>query len=219
MNHQEFVQLALKTESRPRHMALTLAERDAVLSILRAVVALGGALDIFKKYMFYRKPVTNDDGTVQYVTGKPLNVPGVQNSLAEVTRHTTSAARSMLEIRDGVFNTATTILSLTPQQLRIAHGIIGKSTEGTELVEALLKMIETGVIDIVNVGEEMADDDWYDAVIYDATGLSEDRLRAAVIKKLQDKETGRYKTAEFSADAAVNRDVTAERAILEANVA
>lgn len=221
MNQKDFAAQALQTESRLPFMEVGQAEKAAVLSILRAIIELGGALDIFKKYMFYRKEVivpsekAGQDSVVTY-KGKPLNLSGAQNRLIEASRHTTDAARSLLEVEDGKYNQPV-MLAVSPSQLRIAHGIIGKMTEGVELGEIMVNMVETGELDIVHLGEEMADDDWYNALILDAAQLDEGRLRQAVIKKLQDKQIGRYREG-FSPEASANRDVAVERAGLEASL-
>lgn len=91
------------------------------------------------------------------------------------------------------------------------HGIIGVATESSELVEALLKSIETGDdLDKVNLMEEVGDIMWYQNLILTQAGYSfehaADRNIAKLAKRYPDK---------FTEDAALNRDVVAERAILE----
>ncbi len=79
------------------------------------------------------------------------------------------------------------------------------------MVEAIKKQYETGELDVVNFGEELGDCDWYKAIGHDASGVSEEEARVKNIAKLHKK---RYKNG-FSEDAAINRDLTGERAILE----
>lgn len=97
---------------------------------------------------------------------------------------------------------------------RVAHGILGAATESGELVEAAIKFIE-GEGDFVNLKEEVGDVHWYLAVLADALGLTTDQCLEAVIKKLKDKKKGRYAAGVFTEDAAVDRDTTAERELLE----
>lgn len=101
-----------------------------------------------------------------------------------------------------------------PIDTRIAHGILGAGTESGELVEAAIKFIE-GEGDLVNLKEEVGDVHWYLAVLADALGLTTDQCLEAVIKKLKDKKKGRYADGVFTAEAAVDRDTSAERELLE----
>ena len=84
-------------------------------------------------------------------------------------------------------------------------------TEAGEVIEAVIKSMETGVLDKVNVGEELADSDWYKTIIHDAVGVSEAEGRAKNIEKLR-KRYGE----KFSTEAALTRDLAAERKVLEA---
>ena len=93
---------------------------------------------------------------------------------------------------------------------RIFHGIVGMHTESTELLEALVKAIETGELDKVNVGEETSDSNWYQAILLDALGQSWQKMLETNIKKLED----RYNDS-FSNDSANNRDLKSEREVLE----
>lgn len=83
---------------------------------------------------------------------------------------------------------------------RITHAIVGFGTEGGELCKALADHLEGADLDIVNLGEEFFDADWYKAIFLDATGISE--------------EMARYPD-KFDARRALHRDLGAERAILE----
>lgn len=94
---------------------------------------------------------------------------------------------------------------------RQVHGIMGVATESSELVEALLKAIESGNdLDNVNLMEEVGDVCWYSAVILDEAGYTFEQAADRNIAKL----TKRYPD-KFSETDAVERDVDAERAILE----
>lgn len=101
-----------------------------------------------------------------------------------------------------------------PIDTRVAHGILGAATESGELVEAAIKVID-GEGDFVNLKEEVGDVHWYLSVLADALGLTTDQCLEAVIKKLKDKEKGRYAKGVFTAEDAVDRDVAAERELLE----
>ena len=95
---------------------------------------------------------------------------------------------------------------------RIFHSIVGICTESGELAELLARTIgfpENG-FDVVNFGEELGDIDWYKAIGTDATGLNPDNILDTVIKKLQKRYPDK-----FTSDDAINRNVDAERSLLE----
>lgn len=93
----------------------------------------------------------------------------------------------------------------------LVHGILGIATEGVELVQALQKTLNGGeAIDTVNVLEECGDVLWYVALILRKSGKSFDEAMRTVIAKLRKRFPDK-----FTAYDAKNRDLTAERAILE----
>lgn len=104
-----------------------------------------------------------------------------------------------------------------PQQfIDILHGIAGIATEATEMVEAMQQAFQAeGVptFDGINLVEEGGDSLWYHALLFRAIGTDFPEVMRVNIEKLQRK---RYKNAQFTAAAAINRDVAAERALLEA---
>lgn len=93
----------------------------------------------------------------------------------------------------------------------IFHGIIGAATEAGEMVESLLSSMETQTpIDEVNLKEEIGDLFWYIAEITRALGWSFEEIMDLNISKLK-----RRYGEKFSTEAAINRDVKAERELLE----
>lgn len=93
----------------------------------------------------------------------------------------------------------------------IIHGIIGKATEAGELLEALFDTtIYNKDLDIVNIGEEIGDGLWYDAILLDAIGSTFANVQKINIDKLRH----RY-PAKFTEYDAQNRDLFGERKILE----
>ena len=92
----------------------------------------------------------------------------------------------------------------------IIHAIIGKATEAVEGLELLSRTIKTKIFDPVNAKEETFDGQWYDAILCNAIGITfEDGQRnniAKLRKRFGDK---------FSEYDAVNRDLGAEREVLE----
>jgi NTP pyrophosphatase (non-canonical NTP hydrolase) len=94
---------------------------------------------------------------------------------------------------------------------KVLHAIVGLSTECGELMEAIYKAKWSGQkFDEVNCKEELGDLFWYMAIIFREYGFSlED-----VLQRNADKLNLRY-GAKFSEDKAINRDLTAERKVLE----
>jgi len=93
----------------------------------------------------------------------------------------------------------------------ILHGIIGKATEGCELLEALERSLNTGAaLDFINVAEEIGDGMWYDAILAKAIGVTFEEVQATNIAKLRKRYPEKYADAE-----AITRDLDAERTVLE----
>lgn len=102
----------------------------------------------------------------------------------------------------------------TEQGFGILHAILGVSSEAGELVDAMKKhMIYGKPLDLVNLSEEVGDVMWYLALLCKHCGVSFEQVWAANIAKL----AKRY-PEKFSEDAALNRDIGAERQILDANL-
>lgn len=94
---------------------------------------------------------------------------------------------------------------------RLFHGVIGILTESGELADALLlSLCKKQPIDGINVLEELGDLAWYQAIIIDSTGAYWDDILEKNISKLRQ----RY-PLKFTSEAAINRDVQAERTILD----
>lgn len=121
------------------------------------------------------------------------------------------------EAEDPISATSTTVQDgLTRAQISgdLFHGIIGLATEASELVEALRKpLANRGVyMDYVNLEEEIGDNLWYTQTIATAIGTTLDRSAVANTAKLK-----RRYPHNFTEDAAINRDVAAEREVLESH--
>lgn len=93
----------------------------------------------------------------------------------------------------------------------IIHGIIGKATEAGELLEALAATaVEGAPLDKVNIGEEIGDGFWYDALLLRAIGSDFAKEQRRNIAKLRRRFPDRF--TEYDA---ANRDLLGEREILE----
>ena len=93
---------------------------------------------------------------------------------------------------------------------RLYHYYLGLFTESGELLEALLKALKSGKLDIVNLKEEHGDLDWYKSQASTTIGSTLIEEMALNDKKLH----ARYEKG-FSNDKAMKRDTDKERKILE----
>lgn len=99
-------------------------------------------------------------------------------------------------------------------RIDLEHGAMGVVTEGGELTDILKRFkFYAKPIDWVNVAEEAGDVLWYVAMIARACGLTLEDIACANIAKL----AKRYPD-KFSNEAALNRDLAAERKTLEKHV-
>lgn len=97
---------------------------------------------------------------------------------------------------------------------KLTHYALGLGTEVGEIQDALKKYVAYGKpVDLVNLVEEAGDVLWYLSRLLEACGSSFDEAFFKNNAKLK----ARY-GEKFSEHAALNRDLKAERAILEANV-
>jgi hypothetical protein len=94
------------------------------------------------------------------------------------------------------------------------HCAIGASTESGELLDAFKKHIYyKKELDIINVGEEIADIQWYLFNLCRLLNLDMEKLLENNIDKLRKRYGDK-----FSSDKAINRDVEAERKVLEGGI-
>jgi NTP pyrophosphatase (non-canonical NTP hydrolase) len=96
--------------------------------------------------------------------------------------------------------------------IRLIHGIVGVATEACEMLELLFKVVvERKPYDAVNLNEECGDVLWYLACCLNANGATFEEVQRQNIAKLRKRYPNKF--TEYDA---VNRDVDAERSILEA---
>ncbi len=96
---------------------------------------------------------------------------------------------------------------------RLLHGLIGVCTEVGEGQDALKKAIIYGKeLDEKNLIEELGDKLWYIALALDALGATMSEAMLMNLHKLAVRYGGK-----FSKEAALNRDLEAERQVFEEN--
>lgn len=192
MDSKTYIDNALRTESRLDKLPMNLG---GTLRMLALLVAASNVADTFKRGVFYGKGLNKQ---------KLLDELGVlQDALYDAQR-----VLSRLDVPED------SPVELTPPNLRLLHGFIGVYGEAGEGLEAVIRQIITGQLDLTNVGEELGDQQWYQAIISDETGVTFEQTRETNIAKLK----LRYGD-KFSSEAATERDLVAERAVLEEGLA
>ena len=189
---QNFTQLALRTESRPK--SLQNLSKQEVLELLGLMIAAGAAIDTAKRAIFYGKPLDKEKicSELSMLSAKAIDLSNlIEDDIVKLQGEEHRAPN-----------------------LRLLHTTLGIFGEAGELAEAMEKQMLTGELDMVNVSEELGDADWYKQIGHDETGVSEADVRAKIIAKLQK----RY-PEKFTSEAAHNRDLAAERAALEGTTA
>lgn len=95
--------------------------------------------------------------------------------------------------------------------IRLLHAAMGMATEAGEFLDMLKKHIFYGKpMDFVNAKEEVGDQMWYAGLAIDVLQTTFNEVLTVNIDKLR----ARY-PEKFTEEAAINRDLNIERAILE----
>lgn len=211
MDSKTYIAGALRTESVPEELNINEVGLHAMLEI---GIAAGTLLDQAKRRLYYNsatKTVLLDrdkmldalqrlHGMVTYLgycveTGIDLDNRLSLEQLLDMQAELPEEVRSF---------------HLDKLDVRLTHAALGCFTEAAELLEPIKAQYETGAMDRVNFGEEIGDLEWYQAIGFNATGVTEASVREKNIAKLKK----RY-PEKFTSDAAVTRDLAAERTILE----
>lgn len=197
MNLQEYTVAALETES---VIDTFTVDQTQLTAVLDATIAAGNLLDVIKKDTFYGLPKTEEKQAARL---KRME----QNAVALVGAGPSAAITFLPQVQSTV--TKRNLANIDP---RVAHAIIGLATESVELLEALRDAITTGqAIDGVNILEELGDLNWYHAIAVDALGGNWEKIQETNIAKLRERNKGN----KFNAQATIERDTQAERALLE----
>lgn len=188
MELTRYVKEATRTESRIDNVTVDLTTLTLVANMF---IHAGNLLDMIKKNQFY---------------GKPVDINAWNAHIQSL--HDLSGADGALLLPEQTDLRTSDLLPVDP---RVFHGCVGVATEGTELIEALMKAV-TGInnIDAVNVQEECIDACWYIAILHDALEQSWDDGLERNLAKLKKRFPGAFDMLN-----AVYRDLDAERKILE----
>ncbi len=164
----------------------------ALVDLERAMgdfIVAGNKLDAIKKALFYGKPYPKTDERYNRDCGR-------------------IADGWMTPIERG----GNGQLWEQSQAIDIIHAIIGKATEAVEGMELLATTIKTKLFDTINAKEETFDGQWYDAILCNAIGITFEDGQRNNIDKLRKRFE---KDGKFTEYDALNRDLTAEREVLE----
>lgn len=102
------------------------------------------------------------------------------------------------------------------KQIEFVHGVVGIATESGELLELLQNFLNPAIsqeIDIANLKEELGDLFWYIALLANAFGFTFEEIQQTNIEKLRQRFPEK-----FTEELAINRNLEAERKILEKGV-
>ena len=106
---------------------------------------------------------------------------------------------------------AAVVMHLGERESRVFHAVMGCCTEAGEMLDQLKKHVFYGQpVDDINLIEEAGGLLWYLAVLSDALAAPLDEIMERNIAKLKKRYPDK-----FAPDAALNRDLDAERKVLE----
>lgn len=182
----EYVDGAVSTESTIDEVKVN---KQFLSQILKMHIASGNILDQIKKHAFYNRDY--DQSKID------RNLISMLQTLTGLTDMTID------ELED-----AETVLDINP---RVFHAILGTATESVELLEAL--EFNGKEMDLVNIGEEFGDLNWYQAIFCDAAGIKWKDILDTNANKLFKAKEARYKEG-FSDDEANKRNLDGERNVL-----
>lgn len=215
MNVKEYIEGAKRTEPKTYDAYMKIANQnpDLILSILLMLTAQGYAADKFKKALIYGKTLTDKDGCVIPLQDAADSTDDVWDEFVE-----DSLDKAVEKIETSVEDREAALKSFEdrvkePRIARLIHSAVGAITEQAEILQAVSNYIidpKLADLDMVNIREEIGDTLWYGAIQLDVTDTD---LEATAI---QNNQKLRLRFPEkFTEDLAINRDVDAERALLE----
>lgn len=181
---KQFIEDCLRTESQIDKVKV---DPELLAGAGLAFMSAGAIMDQIKKHAFYGKDYNQGDLVAHFTT-----LIESMDMLKTAIQNVTDESREQeLEVNPRMF-----------------HAIVGIATEATELVEAL--EMDGAEMDYVNIGEEIGDIGWYQAIALNEMEMTLENSYGAVVAKLRE----RY-SEKFTSDEAINRDVEEEHTILE----
>ena len=188
MDLNQYVKDAVRTESQIEKVTIA---SETFVAALQIFILSGQILDMFKKNIFYEKPI--DWECVESKLGKIEMDSGAGHSDTHPEVH--------LEINPRMF-----------------HALIGTATEATELMEALLATIEGERLDIFNVLEEFGDINWYEAIAIDASNGELEAFGFEDVLNTNIEKLRKRFPEKFTSEKAIERDLDVERNTVQAGL-
>ena len=218
MQIHDYSKAAIRSESKiPEVKGVGAVSLHATLT---AVIGVGDVMDQIKKNVFYNRP---------YDREKLINATGAAGEALQFLHATMqmdggfanpeqSHAMHRSLPSDGESGKTVNLNGESLRRLdpRIFHVITGIITEAAELAEALRLHLEGDELDLVNVSEEIGDIAWYGFGIFpDASEIPPGQILDTNIGKLVKRFPEKFDSYLAQQE---NRDLTAEREILEDGV-
>lgn len=195
-NFNDYIQDALRTKPNDSKKQVATA-----VSMLRLMSSNGHLLDPAKRHLYYNTPVGD------------LKLPlTVDDSLASIYKGTFIEAVQMDRSERASAKGLEQVLGRGSTDA--LHALLGLSTEVGEIADAILGSdigSANPKIDLDNVKEEIGDLFWYMAILCNAYGMDPYEVMEANIRKLRKRFPDK-----FDEEAAVNRDLAAEKEALNA---
>lgn len=182
----QLAKLSIRTESLVDNLN---NQRANLREVLELVAIAGGILDQVKRKIYYGERGQFNVEKLDDLAYRLANVESDRFGPIEMEAHRNEGS---------AVNT------------RVVHGIVGVITEAAEMAEALIKYLDTGAFDAVNLIEEKADVDWYQAVLADELQFPLEASYEFLLAKL----AARYGD-KFSDVDAIIRDLGTERDVME----
>jgi NTP pyrophosphatase (non-canonical NTP hydrolase) len=184
MNIEQYLIESERTERKfPDGVVLSGETHGVLVALLSSMEIQGLIINELKRHIAYSKPVEDCEDRI--------------NELVE--------AGKRLEPKDDLGDA-----NLTQDQAEVLHALLGYVTEIAEIIPVLARFVFEGKpMDIINLSEELADVDFYKAMLLRKFGIDEADIRQKNIDKLR----VRYPD-KFSSDNALNRDLEAEKEVL-----
>lgn len=205
MNSKQYVADAIRTESVPTEIKINQVSLHALMTMM---IEMAEVANQFKRKLFYGKDINILD--LSTALGSIDNCCRFLEIEAAAGQLDVILSKSKVQLNMPNRPKSAPIPILGNLDIRLLHAAIGTFTESGEMIEALREQYETGKLDKVNFAEEIGDVSWYQAIAVDALGADFDSIRETNIAKLRARFPDK-----FNAEKALNRDLTAERAILE----
>ena len=197
MDSPTYIKNALRTESVP----VSIEIHQVGLAVIMKLAELSGKMvDKAKRKIFYNQTIDKEE----------LAAMAMQMSEGAATLANAIMFTEDVNIRVNDEEYASEDLDLNRVDIRMLHAAFGCFTESAELIETVIAQYMGQPFDAINFGEEIGDIEWYQAIGFDASGVTEASCREKNIAKLR----ARY-PEKFNAEQAINRDLDAERKTLE----